>query len=268
MTKRFLAVAVMAALAAGAHADTFILKDGKQVEGTIVHDSGDTYEIETESGPKLHLKKMDVERILPVVKTSSGAPLTGATFTFDKKRKLDTVDLLAAIDTKRDALTGTWKLAGKALTFSDGQHSKLQTTYAVPDEYDLTIELSRKEGADDFYAGLIGGGRQFTFHFDSFKSAWSGPQLIDGKMAGPDSDVGVPGKKVFTNGTPRTAVFMVRKEGLVVRLDGKDFFAWKADWSRVSLHSVFIVPSKTAIFVGAFGSTYSITKMVLTVPKN
>lgn len=248
-------------------ADTFVLKDGKQVEGVIVKDLGDAYEIENEKGSRQTLKKADVERILPVAKEVA-APLTGASFTFDKKRKLDAVDLLPTIDLKRDVVSGTWKFSGKALTVGDSGHAKLQVTYAPPEEYDLEMVLARKEGADDFFVGLVGGGRLFTFHLDAFRGAWSGPQLVDGTPGGADSALGVPGKRAFPNATARTALFMVRKDGLCVRLDNKDYFVWKGEWTRLSLHPVFIVPNKNALFLGAFASAWSISSIRVTTPKN
>lgn len=268
--KRTMLTAALAAISAvSAAGDTFVLKDGKQVEGTIVKDKGDAYEMETEKGARVLLKKADIEKILPVARPPDLPLLTGATFTFDKKTKLDTVDLLASIDPKKDAISGTCKLAGKALalTSADNVHAKLQVPHPLPEEYDLTMEIARKDGADDFFVGLTGGGRPFTFHFDAFKGAWSGIQLIDGKAA-PEADLGIAGKKVFANGAARTVVFMVRKEALIVRLDGKDFFAWKADWSRVSLAALFVGPSKNAVLVGAFSSTWHVTQMKLTTPKN
>lgn len=267
MRRIVLPLIIICLIHTGLHSDTFILKDGKSIEGTILKDAGDSYEIETDKGARQTLKKADVEKIVPAVKELA-APLTDASFAFDKKRKVESVDVLASIDPKKDALTGTWKLVGKNLTASDGAHAKLQVTYVPPEEYDLELVLMRRDGSEDFFLGLVGGGRQFTFHLDAFGSAWSGPQQVDGKRAGAESEVGVPGRKVFTNGTARTAVFMIRKDGYCVRLDGKDFFVWKGDWSRMSLHPIFIVPNKNALFFGAFSSTWVISGIKVTTPKN
>lgn len=255
-------------LASHAWSDEIVMKDGKKIEWAAIRDQGEAYEIETPQGTKMTLKKVDIEKI--VVSNVSPAPLlTGAAMSFDKKKKLDVVDLLAAVDMKKDVQSGTWKSTPKGLTVTCGEHAKLQTNYAVPDEYDLDLTLSRTSGSDDFFVGLVAGGKQLTFHMDAYKGAWSGPQMIDGKPSGADSEIGVVGKRVFTNGTARQVTFMVRKEALAVRLDGKEFyFTWRASWDRVSLHPIFIMPNKSALFLGCFASSWSITQIKVSVPKN
>src|SRR5205809_7329509 len=95
-------------------ADEIQTKDGKKVEFKVLTDEGDSWELTTPQGTKVTIKKSDFDRFIPGgVKET---PLTGASFTFDKKRKLDKVDLLAKFDAKKDGLTGTWKLNGNVLT--------------------------------------------------------------------------------------------------------------------------------------------------------
>lgn len=245
--------------------DDLVLKDGRKIEWKALVDLGDSYDIQTKQGEKLSIKKEDVENFVKT-EVSNVAPLSGAVFVFDKKRKLDTIDLLSKIDPKKDAFSGNWKFMGGTLvgTSSPFTHSKMLTSCTPPDEYDLTMTIERKDGTLDVYVGLVAGEKQFTFHFDGF-NGYNGLAMIDG-MAPDLNGTGIKGS-VFQNRKPRTVVFMVRKEGIVVQLDGKDYYKWRGDWSRVSLHGMMPVPKKDIIFFGGFDNTVSISKATLTMPK-
>jgi hypothetical protein len=248
--------------------DEIQTKDGKKVEFKTLVDEGDYWDLTTSQGTKVTVKKADFERFIPSgVKET---PLTGAAFTFDKKRKLETVDLFSKIDPKKDIVVPTWKFAGGSLVGTGVRDAaaKLEASYTPPEEYDLTLVLERKEtGAEVpyFVVGLVGGGKQFTFILER-NLGQSGLWLFKGQNA-IDSGLGVPGQ-VFTKGKARTFVFMVRKEAFIVQLDGKDWFTWKADWSQVSFEGQFAVPSKSNLFFGVGIATYSVTKAVVTAPKD
>jgi hypothetical protein len=246
-------------------ADEIQTKDGKKIEFKTLTDEGDYWDLTTSQGTKVTVKKADFDRFIPGgVKET---PLTGAAFTFDKKRKLATIDLLAKVDVKKDGITGAWKQAAGAVVGTGGTNlvAKLASAYTPPEEFDVTVEATRKEGLEDLGVGLIGGGRQFSFQFDTLSGSFSGPDKIDG--ADPHtSGVSVPGK-FFTNGKPRVITIMVRKEVLIVQADGKDFFAWKADWNRVSLHPILAMPSKNTLFLATGAASYQITRWTVTAPK-
>jgi hypothetical protein len=247
-------------------ADELILKDGKKIEWKTLSDEGDSYEVTTPQGTKITVKKDDVDRL---AKSRLPEVLTGATFTFDKKRKLNTVDLLSRIDLKKDIVNGDWKLAAGALVgTTNGGPSKLQTTFTPPEEYDLTMIVEQKDIAGGgLYIGLIGGGKQFTFGLgDSF----SGLEAFNGQKL-QDSGIAIPGR-FFSKGAARTVTFMVRKEVLIVQVDGKDYFPWKADWSKLSVVPFHAVQSQNTLFLVVSRSevaqlSYKITKMVVTAPK-
>jgi hypothetical protein len=249
-----------------AFGDELILKDGKKVEWVVLRDLGDTYEVETPQGTKITVKKDDVESL---AKKKAPELLTGASITFEKKLKLEKIDLLSRIDPKKDGITGTWRLAGGAL-FGQGAENmiakcQLSAFTAIPEEYDLLIEVTRKDGNDALTVGLIGGGHQFDVFFDGYFSTFSGPACYNGTSANTNG-LGVPGK-FFANGKPRQINFMVRKEALVIQADGKDFVTWKADWTKMTLTPVQAVPAKNTMFLSVERSGYQITKMILTAPK-
>ena len=237
-----------------ASADTLVMKDGKVIPWQGLRDLGDTVEVETLQGTKITVAKKDIDR---VIFANPQTALTGATFTFDKKSKLEAIDLLTKIDVKK-ALNGEGRLSGGTLTLvgnTASAHSKFPITHTPPEEYDITIVVTRKSGADDFIVGLVGGGKQFNFHFDVDKSSLAHANGCETKKAT------VFGKE------SRTVRFMVRREGMVVQVDGADFYT-VSGWGSVSLHPLLAIPDKGALFLGALNSTFVVQKMILTSPKS
>lgn len=252
-------------------ADEIILRDGQKIEWTSIRANGDSYELETKQGKRVVVKRVDVEKIVP--SNDIGSPLTGAAFTFDKKRKTEIVELLSRIDLRRDVLGGTWRFTNGALVGVAPNpvapvglgHGKLATQYSPPEEYDLTVKVERRQGADDIAFGLVGGGRQFVFSLDAY-SIWNGIFEFDGK--GPnETNLGVQGR-FFTNGVQRTIVFMVRKEAFIVNVDGKDYWSWKPDWSRLSVHRAHAIPAKDVFFLSIYNGTFAITQFTVTSPRD
>jgi hypothetical protein len=256
---------VILLLATGGWADEIQTKDGKKIEFKGLTDEGDFWEITTPQGTKVTVKKADFDRLIPGGLVEP--PLTGAAFTFDKKRKLETVDLFSKVDVKKNVVSGGFTFAGGKLTGTgDGVNaSRLVIPHTPPEEYDLTMVLERVKDAGQIGIGLIGGGNQFVYIFDAHNGTVSGAHMIDNKVL-LESNLAIAGHFLDMK-KPRTVTLMVRREAFIVQADGKDFFAWKADWKRVSLHPVFAIPAKNHLFLELEGGGVQVTRMVLTAPK-
>jgi len=193
-------------------------------------------------------------------------PLTGAAFTFDKKRKLDAVDLLSRIDIKRDAITDGWKKTGNLLIGTpDGiKSSRIELAVTPPEEYDLTVVVERREGNDQFTVGLIGGGNIFFVYFDWARGSASGIGEVSGANPADVKKAGV----FFENKKPKTITCMVRKEALIIRADGKDWMAWRADWTKVSAGQA-VLRSKNLLFLQCDGpnNVFNVSQVTLNYPK-
>jgi hypothetical protein len=264
---KVLAACVLLILPVGAAADEIQTKDGKRFEFKALTDEGDSWELTTPQGTKVSVKKSDFYAFIPSGLKES--PLTGATFAFDKKRKLETVDLMSRIDLKKSIVVPTWRFAGGALVGTGVRDAaaKIETSYTPPEEYDLTLVLERKEtGAEVpyFVVGLVGGGKQFTFILERNLGS-SGLWQFKGQNP-LDNGLAVPGQ-VFEKGKARTFVFLVRREAFIIQLDGKDWFTWKPDWTQISFEGQFAVPSKSSIFFCVGIATYNVTRAVVTAPK-
>jgi len=269
-------ILVMVLLGGLTWGDELVLKDGKKVPWSVLRDLGDSVEVETPDGVKLEIKKNDIAKI--ELKTISAAKkeelstlLTGATFTWEKGRKLQQMDLLKSIDVGKDAQFGSWKMTRKGLVGvnnTGGGRARLETSYIPPEEYDLTLVLERLDGKNCFAVGLVGSGKQFTWCFEG-PGGWTGPLHIDGKGVN-ENGVGVFEEKTFFPklNTPRTVQFMIRKFGFAVRADGKDYTSWKGDWSKVGESGGdYGTTKKNVLFFACAASGYLVSQAVVTYPK-
>lgn len=245
-------------------ADEIQTKDGKKVEFKNLSDEGDHWELTTPTGTKVTVMKSDFSAFIP--SGVKDVPLTGAQFTFDKKRKLQTLDLLAKVDPSKDVISPEVKVQAGGLSCKGGG-ARIQFNYTPPEEYDLTLNVEVKDDKGVLYVGLVGGGRQFCFGL-----GWSsaGPEQVNGQCMW-DTSIAIQGKFFKTPG-PKTVVFMVRREVLIVTVDGKDFFGWKAEWDKLSVRPIYAVPSKNSLFLSNFspdGSpvSYLIHRMTVSAPK-
>lgn len=249
-------------------ADEIVLKDGRRITWKSVVDEGDSYNVETRDGKRLTLKRSEVYRFEATAPVDP-LPLTGATFTFDRKGKLEVVDLLGKVNLRRDVVAGVWKASGGRLNGvgSGGENGRIQIPHTpVPEEYDLTLAIERKAGVDNIGVGLIGGGNQFMYYFDVDPAFGVFSGILVPAGAGHRRVIETPGE-VFPVGKLRTVVFMVRKEAFIVQVDGKDFAAWKPDWSTLSILPQCAVQRKDVLSLSIQKSGFEIHRMTLTSVK-
>jgi hypothetical protein len=203
-------------------------------------------------------------------KTEPAVALTGASMSFGKKDKLDSVDLLKKIETDKDFLTGSWKfnpdgslvLAAPAVV----EHGTCQIRYTpTSEEYNLTVTMERTEGEDNIGVTLqLPGGRQCQYYFDIHKGKFSG--ILTPGAPYTKASVPAPGRQ-FAVKKPRTVVFMVRKTGLVVQVDGVDVTTLRSDWTNISPFGgpqAGGAQAKGTFAISALASGLRVSKLVLT----
>jgi hypothetical protein len=247
------------------YSDEIVLKDGRKIEFKTLTDAGETFDVTALDGSTFSVKKSEFDRIAVTVKKD--IPLAGATFTFDKRKKVETVDLLARIDPKADSVAGSWKASnGRLNGIGTGDElARVQVPYApIPEEYDLTLVVERKAGEDNLGIGLVGGGRQFMYYFDVDCGKYSG--ILAPDPSGHRRVTETPGR-AFVVGKSRTVVFMVRRQALIVQVDGKDFATWKADWTGLSVLPQCAVPRKDVLSLSILRSGFEVHRMTLTSAK-
>ncbi len=256
---------LLALLAVPCLADEVVMKDGRKIEFKSLEDSGETYTIVSPEGTRVVVKRSDVEGI---AKTEPAVVLTGATMSFSKKSKLDVVDLLKKVETEKDFLVGAWKVQqdGSLLLTAppNVENACCQIHCELPsEEYNLSLTIERTEGEDNVSVTFpTPGGRQCQFFFDVDKGKYSAILTPGGPEGHLKASTPIPGKQLAAK-KPRAVVFMVRKSGLVVQIDGKDVTTFRSDWSKV-------VPltgpqTKDAFAIGALACGVRVSKMTLTV---
>lgn len=271
--KNLIALFTLLVLGSALSADELVLKDGKIVTWETLRDLGDSYEIETPDGVKLEIRKDQILKVVHkdrarVQKDKAAEVLAGATFTWDKGRKLQQYDLLASMDPKKDTIRGNWKLTGGVLQNVLGEGwSGIDSSYVPPPEYDITFTVERKSGGECFYVALPASGTRFALVVDSNVGGWCGPLHHKGKQAN-DNKLGVKGK-LLEVGKPKTFKVMIRPTGFAVQVDGKDLFAWKGDWKEMSLpdDDYWGLSKKNVIHFGATIAEFKVAKAVVTFPK-
>jgi hypothetical protein len=258
--KNPIALFALLILSSALSADELVLKNGTNIPWKSITNDGNNLIVVTEDGKKLTVLKSDVDKITTVSKEAPiGGPLTGASFTFDKKRKLTVIDLLATIDAKRDGITGTWT-KGKTLVGAPPTEATAKCqigTYTPPLEYDLTVVLERKE------AGAGGNGMSIGFISPIGRQCEFQPDHRAGTLT-MFADKSWPGK-FFENNKPRTLTLMVRTQGLVIQADGKDFMVWSGDWKTVG--DTTGQAQKPNVLYFTTYAVYSISQITLTAPK-
>lgn len=259
------AVAIVISAASVAHSDTLVMKDGKSYEWRAIVDQGDAYQLELASGAKVVVKKADV---LKFGITDSGGPLAGAAFE-RLKGKTRTMNALGFVDLKRDVFTGAessikWRGSGLACNFHTDRPERIQIQHKISEEYDFTIVAERQVGISDFYIGLVGGGNPFMLHFDAEKMSSSGMVGGAGMKANGNT-------ALFPERKPVTVLCQVRKTGVKVSVDGKEFLSWTGAWGSTAVPSSHALPDGKAYpFFGSqkiFGTptnTWVVHKVVIT----
>jgi len=170
----------------------------------------------------------------------------------------NSVDLLALVDLKRDAIRGTWSPSGAGIVSPVGDIAYVQLPYVPGDEYDLTVVAQRKEGGNSLNIGLVVG---------SGASKHQGMVVLDGGPGGDGSGVGTAGaqgKQMPDGGRAYTVVCLVRKNGVVIQIDGKKILDYQGDLAALNIGSQWVLPAKDALFVGSWTTSYQFSRITVT----
>jgi hypothetical protein len=251
---------MVALLALPCAADELVLRDGRRIPWKSVSMDGEGYTVETKDGKKMTFKRVEIERFSMDDAAPEAKPLTGATFAIDLKRTV-TTDLI--MKAKVETTNGWWKQVGKTLVNTGENTGRVSVSFdhELPEEYDLTLQVERISGNFGFDIGIVHGDVTGTFLFDAFNCGCSMFGMIGGqygsKMDG----------QVFRPGKSRTVRVSVRRDAMLVQLDGKDFWKSRLDWNAVSAFGDIPVPEKRRLFVCAAGGSWKVSSFTITTAK-
>jgi hypothetical protein len=183
--------------------------------------------------------------VLTPVRSRSLAPLEG-----------NRLDLSALVDPERDAVAGRRVRAGKGIlgTTTDA-FPRVLFPVAAPAEYDLTLDVERKEGFRSLIVGLVSGESEFAIHIDGWTGTVSGLDLLDNQ--GADQNETTRRDLSFLPLDRRVQVVAaVRRSGVRVAVDGRTILDWTGDARRLSMNKRRRPMPRPGLSVGAWDSRF------------
>ena len=242
-------------------ADEIIMKDGRRLSWKSIADDGESYSIETRDGKKLKVKKAEVDHFSGPTDEPLAGPLTGATVEAAKKPAAAAAPIDILLKGKAGGDSG-WKYMGRMLvgTATFPTRSVLSFDHdPLPEEYDLAVTVERADdGKKDFDIGIVTPAGSCAYHFDAWDAAKSCLALVNGQEGE------YTGGQVFKAGKPRAIKMQVRKDGLTIQIDGREFWKGKVDWSSVGTHPAVKVPDKSRLFLVAAGGAWKVSAFSVT----
>ncbi len=172
------------------------------------------------------------------------------------------VDLLALIDPERDTVRGDFRFEEGELVFSGSQVIQLNFDVDVPEQYELLMAVAREEGDESLNIGLHVGGATTLVVIEGWGKKISGLNLVDGKFG--EDNVTSSEFSVFDDGSSKMIRVIVRRESVLVDVDGSVFIDFRGTPSRLSFDDRFFRrPSPGQLMVGGWDSSFRISSWVL-----
>lgn len=176
----------------------------------------------------------------------------------------DEIDLLPLINVERDAIAGRWRLEDGVLTAPKQYGARIEIPYEPPAEYRLTV-IAEPLGKPN---GLILGQRSGENRFLVLTGYANGdpPSSAIENVNGQNVDTGptTVRRKLFQKGRPAQVVCTVRRDSIKVVVDGVELIDWEGDPAALGLSDYWSTPTDNALFIGAYDSSYRITRVGLT----
>jgi len=175
------------------------------------------------------------------------------------------VDLLALVDTAKDAVSGEWTLKNGMLSCSAAADARLEFPYAPGEEYDLEVVFTRSAGNGHVSSICSAGGSQFAWQVSVLKNTFCAFALVGEQGAGARSSN--PTNKhltLVTNGKECVSLVKVRKSGLEAYVDGKLIVSLKTDYHNLSLTGKGALRDGTALGIWTNECALSIKSATVT----
>jgi hypothetical protein len=171
------------------------------------------------------------------------------------------IDLLDLVRIERDAVQGPWGFHGEALVTPAVQWSRLALPCNPPEEYDLRIIATRRQGTDSLNIGFVYGGRQGMLMLDGNGGETSWIDLLTPYDL-PSNETAVVGKFLKWNRATRI-LLSVRRHAVNVSIDGAKIIDWKGDPAELKLIPGYRIPDRQALFIGSWDTILAIDELAL-----
>lgn len=172
------------------------------------------------------------------------------------------VDLLSRIDPERDALRGDFRFTDGGLVFSGTQATQLNFDVDLPEQYELLLAVARLDGEESFNLGIHVGGATTLVVIEGWGRKISGLNLVDGRFG--EDNVTSSTLPVFDDASTKLIRVVVRRESVLVDVDGSVFIDFRGSPSRLSFDERFFQrPAANQLMIGGWASSFRVSSWVL-----
>ena len=157
------------------------------------------------------------------------------------------VDLLAGMDSKRNALVGEWSRSGEGLEVQPKPFAQIVIPAAFPESFDIDVSFTRKGSGTDSVAVLLPVGEKGVAVQFAARGTDDGIGLINSapSWAGPATR-----KTAIVSDRRINVGIRVRRSGAGVKIaqymDGKPWIYWEGPVDALSLYQAFKIPTGCA----------------------
>jgi hypothetical protein len=173
------------------------------------------------------------------------------------------INLMALLDSKRDAVEGVWTLRSGKLISDKTRHAKLQIPYDPPEEYDFRIQFIRAEGDGSVLQMFTHAGRSACWNMGGWKNTVFGFEMVGGKGSRDNPTAVLAQKGCLQNDRLYTSILQVRKNGVTALLNGKEVSRWSTDYTDASSPYMWTLRNNRFLGVGSYGSPTTFRSMEL-----
>lgn len=239
-----------------AKTERIILKDvmfppSKAVDGTLKIECGILGNLITFSVDGIKVLEVTDETLpgvgrffLGSADESEGAALKDASIKLlDQGR---TIDLLALVDVKRDAVLGKWSRSADGLSVAAGDQTttgkgsfRVQLPFQPPEEYDFEIEFTAATASGLLIGQILSASsRNFSLILDgdleSQPVPLAGFEMLDGMSIRKQTETMKPLSEAIQSGRRYRSRVEVRRDSMRAFLDDKEVKSWNGSRSRLS----------------------------------
>ncbi len=175
-------------------------------------------------------------------------------------------DILSEIDVDRDRIQGTWKISdGKLITPTGSQTTALQLSAELPDEFDLTADITRLSGEGSILLAFPVQGTQSGVALDGWGGSTSGLETIDEEH--PDTHPDRFSGQILKSSKTVTVICQIRKGEVSVQADGTRIVNWKGDPEKLGVDPKYRLRPSTGVAIGIRDAQFAISRLELTPRK-
>ncbi len=182
----------------------------------------------------------------------------------DKNAKQSSVaiDLLKRINTKRDTVSGEFRLENGRLIHRGGGDRRIYLPYQPPLDYDLIAEIKRVDASDGaFVFLLLLNGKQTMVAVDSYRMQTTGLTFVDGADLDSVKNDSAHRKTVLPQGSLTQIRLVVRGAKVQIYAGDTRIVDWQGKQSRLSLPENWATPNPKALAIGSTVSQFEVSRL-------